>query len=258
MARILQLNLYVAGNLCLYLNSHYYNQKEKGTDMPPSHIKTLKNLIWLFLLIIFSVGCGSQGETPANKSGSLSTIKGIVTAASAISFKANPKTINKVAAATGTITVPGAVCTIEGTDKSSTSDENGLFQITNVTAGSYMLTCKKTSTDSKVYAFLKNVEVQGEKTVDIGQVEIKKTGAIQGRATLAGQTDYSGILVYVPRTSMQARTDASGAYLINDVPEGIYELHFEKSGYMTGKITDLSVIAGETTVAEVSPLTLYY
>lgn len=78
--------------------------------MPPSYNKTVKNFIWLLLLIFLSVGCGSQGPTPAGKEGNLSSIKGVVTAASTITFKANPKTF-KVAAASGTVTVPGAVCT---------------------------------------------------------------------------------------------------------------------------------------------------
>lgn len=94
------------------------------------------------------------------------------------------------------------------------------------------------------------MEVQDGETVDLGTVDIKKTGGIQGKATLADQTDHTGISVYIPGTSMQARTDATGAYLINDVPEGTYDLRFEKSGYLTGKITGLPVTAGETALAE--------
>ncbi len=223
--------------------------------MPPFYNRTEKNFIWLLLLIFLSIGCGSQGPIPAGKEENLSSIKGVVTATSAISFKANPKTF-KVAAASGTVTVPGALCTIEGTDKSNTTDANGFFQITNVVAGSYILICKKTATDGKVYAFLRIVEVQDGETVDLGTVDIKKTGSIQGKATLADQTDHTGISVFIPGTSMQARTDPTGAYLINDVPEGTYELHFEKSGYMTGKITDLPVTAGETALAEDMSLNL--
>src|SRR3989304_7503544 len=216
--------------------------------MPPYYKGIVKNLVWMLLLILLSAGCGSSGPTPAGKEGNLSSIKGVVTATLTIAFKANPKTF-KVAAASGTVTVPGALCTIEGTDKSTTTDANGFFQITNVVAGSYILICKKTATDGTVYAFLKIVEVQDGETVDLGTVDIKKTGSIQGKATLADQTYHTGISVFIPGTSMQARTDASGAYLITAVPEGTYELHFEKSGYLTGKITDLPVMAGETAFA---------
>ena len=217
--------------------------------MTPSFIRTVKSLSCILLLIFLSVGCGSQGSTSSGEGGNLSTIKGIATAGSTISFKANPKGF-KVAAASGTVPVPGAVCTIEGTDKSTTTDENGLFQITDVAAGSYIIICKKTAADGKVYAFLKIVEVQNDEKIDLGTVEIKKTGSIQGKATLADQTDHTGISIFIPGTSMQARTDALGAYLINEVPEGTYELRFEKSGYITVKITDLPVTSGETAHVE--------
>src|SRR3989304_2499427 len=223
--------------------------------MPPYYKGIVKNLVWMLLLILLSAGCGSSGPTPAGKEGNLSSIKGIVTATSTIAFKANPKTF-KVAAASGTVTVSGAVCTIEGTDKSATTDENVVFQITGVAAGRYPLICKKTASDGQVYAFLEIVEVQDGKTVYIGTVDIKKTSRIQGKATLADQTDHTGISIYIPGTSMQARTDATGAYLINDVPEGTYELRLEKSGYLTGKITGLPVTTGETTFAEDMSLNL--
>ena len=218
--------------------------------MPLSPGKTAKCLSGLFLIIIFSlIGCASgTTDSPETKTGN---ITGKVVASSSIVFKiAYQETL------TGTVGVPGAVCTIEGTDKSATTDEQGSFTITDVSPGSYIVICKKTATDGMVYAFLKIVEVLQSETVDLGTVDIKKTGSIQGRATLADQTDHTGISVYIPGSSMQARTDASGAYLINDVPEGTYELHFEKSGYMNGKITDLPVTAGETALAEDMSLNL--
>lgn len=212
-------------------------------------------LILLLILLTFS-GCGSSNSTPSNKGeNSKGIIKGTVTAASSVVFKGKPL-LPKTAFA-GNTGVAGAVCVLEGTDNSVTTDASGFFQMSNVPAGSYILICKKTaSEDGKVYAFLEIVEVQDGETVDLGTVDIKKTGGIQGKATLSDQTDHTGISVYIPGTSMQARTDATGAYLINDVPEGTYELHFEKSGYMTGKITGLPVIAGETAIAEDMSLSL--
>ena len=60
----------------------------------------------------------------------------------------------------------------------------------DISAGSYILICKKTATYGKVYAFLEIVEVQDGETVDLGTVDIKKTGGIQGKATLADQRVY--------------------------------------------------------------------
>ncbi|MBI5097025.1 MAG: carboxypeptidase regulatory-like domain-containing protein, partial [Nitrospirae bacterium] len=221
--------------------------------MPLSPGKTAKCLSGLFLVIVVSlIGCAS-GTTESNNSPGTKTgnITGKVVASSSIVFK-----IASQEALTGSVGVPGAVCTIEGTDKSATTDEQGTFTITDVPPGSYIVICKKTASDGKVFAFLKIAEVQPEQTADTGTIQITQTGAIQGKVTLTDRTDHAGIIVYLPGTSMQARTDATGAYLINDVPEGTYELRFEKSGYYTGKITDLPVTAGNTVLAENMTLNL--
>src|SRR3990172_915349 len=218
--------------------------------MPLSPGKTAKCLSGLFLIIIFSlIGCASgTTNSPGTKTGN---ITGKVVASSNIVFK-----IAYQEALTGTVGIPGAVCTIEGTDKSAATDEQGSFTITDVAPGSYFVICKKTASDGKVFAFLKIAEVQPGQTADTGTIQITQTGAIYGKATLTDQTYHTGIIVYIPGTSMQARTDATGAYLINNVPEGTYELRFEKSGYMTSKITDLPVTAGETALAEDMSLNL--
>lgn len=75
-----------------------------------------------------------------------------------------------------------------------------------------------------------------------------QTGAIQGNATLADQTNHAGISVNIPGISMQAETNAAGAYLINYVPEGTYDLFFEKDGYVTSSL-NITVTSGETAIA---------
>lgn len=120
------------------------------------------------------------------------------------------------------------------------TDQNGFFTIKGVSPGSHILICKKTMTVGSTYAFLKIIEIpscQGASNVlDIGEQEITLAGKIQGKATLAGKTDHTGIRAYIPGTSMQATTDATGAYLINDVPVGTYQLHLENTEYMTVNI----------------------
>ena len=101
--------------------------------MPLSPRKTAKCLSGLFLIIVFSlIGCASgttDNNSPETKTGN---ITGKVVASSNIVFKiAYQETL------TGTVGVPGAVCTIEGTDKSAATDEQGTFTITDVALGSY-------------------------------------------------------------------------------------------------------------------------
>ena len=83
-----------------------------------------------------------------------------------------------------------------------------------------------------------------------------QTGAIVGNAVLADQTDHAGISVYIPGIPIQAETNAAGAYLINDVPEGDYNLSFEKDGYVTASL-NITVTSGETAIASDVTLSPY-
>ncbi|MBI3608997.1 MAG: fibronectin type III domain-containing protein [Nitrospirae bacterium] len=137
---------------------------------------------------------------------------------------------------------------LEGTDKSATTDEHGQFRIADVPEGSYLLICRHVATDGTAYAFLRAVDARSGATTDIGIGEITPTGRIQGLATLADQTDHTGILAYVSGTSMQSRTDALGAFLIRDIPEGTYDIRFEREGYVPAKLAGIGVKSGETAV----------
>lgn len=216
--------------------------------------KRLLGLVLLIFLVTF-VGCGSESSKDGSKDSLTGgVIHGRVTAASGISF-----TVSKIAfqeTLTGTVGVSGAVCTIEGTDKSAVTDDDGFFQIADVAEGSYIVICKKTANDGKVYAFLNFAEVKPGETTDLGTIEIKKTGSIQGTAALTDQIYHTGITVYIPGTSMQAKTDAAGNYQINDVPVGTYEVRFEKSGYMNGILSSVHVTSGEVTLADTVTLNL--
>lgn len=233
-----------------------------------------KNIVWaivcLMIVVNFVACSGGGGSSPDNNaggSGGTGTVTGTVTLSSSVSQASTlkvPSTRNKAkvgnaisfATASGTIPVPGAICTVEGTDKSGTTDQNGLFSINGVSPGSHILICKKTVQNGNSYVFLKIVEIETGQIFDIGTQEITLAGKIQGKATLAGQTDSTGIKVYIPGTSLQATTDATGAYLISNVPEGTYELRFESTGYMTLTLTGIVVAAGQTNIVIAESLSI--
>lgn len=216
----------------------------------PIPYKKYTKFLCVIIFIIFSLqGCGSKTTTEDNSNSTPDTSKGsitgIVVASSSITFKAL-KTAFQEAPTAG---VPGAVCSIEGTDKNAATDEHGSFTISDVSPGSYIIICRKTASDGNIFAFLNSVEVQTGKTTDIGTIQVTQTRDIQGKATLADQTTHTGISVYIPGiTSMQAETNAAGAYVINNVPEGTYNLFFEKDGYVTASL-NITVPSGETAVA---------
>lgn len=215
-----------------------------------SLFRSITGYLLVLSIAFLQISCGSSGgTTQSNNNGSQTgTIQGVVTASSSIAFKAHLG-IQRVAYK-DTVGVPDAVCTIGGTNKSVTSDQNGFFKITNVTSGSYILICRKTASDGNVYAFLSIVEVQDGQTIDLGMMEISQTGSIQGKANLYEQTDHTGINFYIPGTSLQATTDSSGNYFLSGVPSGTYILYYEKAGYTTGKLSDIVVTTDDVAMTE--------
>lgn len=118
--------------------------------------KFLQAFLILGLISLFGCGGGGSGASSGGGAPSGGTIKGKVTSPSGVSFK--PDSAGRQAGVAGAVDVPGAVCALEGTDRSAKTDQNGLFEITDVAAGHYLLICKKSDVNGKVYAFLKAVE----------------------------------------------------------------------------------------------------
>ena len=76
-----------------------------------------------------------------------------------------------------------------------------------------------------------DVTIVTNQTNSAPTIYINTVGQISGHAYLQGQTDHSGITVYLPGTSFSAITAADGSYTISGVPSGTYNfLRAEKFG----------------------------
>lgn len=207
----------------------------------------------LLAVMITSLIAGCSNTTVINEyRSSDAAVSGIVTVSAAAPLSSSGTAGQKAAMsaqATGVVPVPGAVCTIEGTDKKDITDEYGFFEINGVSPGSHIIICRKTLADGNSYSFLEVVEVSNGGTIHIGTLELAMGGKIQGSASMEGRTDQSGITVFIPGTSYQARTDGVGSYQIKNLPAGIYTLQFEHAGFKTATLADIAVSAGESTPA---------
>ncbi|MCX8091608.1 MAG: TonB-dependent receptor, partial [Verrucomicrobiae bacterium] len=56
-----------------------------------------------------------------------------------------------------------------------------------------------------------------------------------------------GVVITVRGTTLAAQTDAAGRYELKNVPPGEHVLRFSKSGFATAVVTDVRVLAGQTT-----------
>jgi len=84
---------------------------------------------------------------------------------------------------------------------------------------------------------------------NVGSVAMKPLGTIKGVVTLADaeEGESYGIDVYIPGSSYTAKTDDYGNYAIYNVPEGVYQVRFEKAGYTSIKSESFTIKAENDT-----------
>ncbi len=155
-------------------------------------------------------------------------------------------------------------------DNGTTTDSNGNFSLTVdptlsgtvLSSPSFFARLFKAASTTKVYGLvvISAAKSHGRKTeitvtngtVDpISTIYINTVGMVSGKAYLQGQTDHTGIRVYIPGTSFQATTDSNGNYTISNVPAGTYDLvraDYPGTVYHYSEIAPVTVITGQTTV----------
>jgi len=98
-------------------------------------------------------------------------------------------------------------------------------------------------------------EQNSRKLIDLGAVELIRTGKVAGSVTLAGESDHTGIQVYFPGTSYLGTTAANGQFLISNVPAGLLPLiRAERDGYDVASVAEIEVPSDSTVT--VPPLRL--
>jgi len=139
----------------------------------------------------------------------------------------------------------------------SLSDVNGNFEFDNLMDGNFTLIVQK----SGFKAIKKeNILVQGG-NIDLGTLTMPHdvtTGSIAGYAYFSDSTEHAGIDITIEKIgggyeTNQYGTLQDGAFLITDLPEGNYTLHFGKSSdssYSQEDVTNIEVLAGTTRVLE--------
>lgn len=92
--------------------------------------------------------------------------------------------------------------------------------------------------------------------MDIGIVPMKPLGTITGSVKLKdkGDGEHYGIDVYIPGSSYIAKTDDNGNFKIYNVPQGNYQLRYEKTGFKSIKLESISLISVSDTENPVTVL----
>jgi len=154
---------------------------------------------------------------------------------------------------TGTITDAddgSAVASATVTDgtRTTTTDAAGEYTIADVPPANYEIVASKAGYESS--SLMVTVLEGNTAEADLSLTRIIVSGSITGTVTdaedgspVAGATVSDGT-----RTTT---TDASGGYVIADVPPGTYEVVASKSGYENSSVT-VTVLEGDTAVADLS------
>ena len=79
----------------------------------------------------------------------------------------------------------------------------------------------------------------------------QETGSIGGKIVEAGRNEaIPAVIITVRGTQIGTRSDAEGLYILPEIPPGIYNLSFSKSGYKRLTIEDVKVAIGQRTNAD--------
>ncbi len=146
----------------------------------------------------------------------------------------------------------GATITIENTAFTTTTNESGIYSISDIPVGTYTITASKEGYDSQsnTIQVLANQEISSD---FILLPEGSNTfGTISGTVTNQNGQPVKNVLIQLVGFYNQALTDENGNYQLVAVQEGSYTITFSKTGYETHTEENYSITAGEDKILNVT------
>lgn len=130
----------------------------------------------------------------------------------------------------------------------------GTFKFPNLQSGTYNMYCKSDAGDSSL--FIQQIKVQPPDRFDTDTVTITTSGSIDGKLIDTLYKPVKGAYAYIRGSSFFARTNDSGKYVINHIPEGMYTVEFTIINRYNGVTKNppvsvsVNVLAGRATETE--------
>lgn len=136
-----------------------------------------------------------------------------------------------------------------GTASASTaSRQDGSFEMRSVTPGLYDLVADKTIDGTNRRVRLRFVEVVEDQFLDLPDLTLDLPGSVAGTVLLTGAgagnpvaPDHSGTQVSLIGTTLSTVTDAAGAFLLEPVEVGEYQIRFERDDFVAEVFSDIDV-----------------
>lgn len=140
-----------------------------------------------------------------------------------------------------------------GSNQSVKSASDGRYHFASVPVGKYQVTFYHPGAVAEPPI---DVTIEAGAQTQIQEVVLKKSeeaspkaGAVRGKVALEGETDFSGVGVFVSGTAKFAETESDGAYWIEGIPVGEHDLVFELEGFRREKIEGIQIAEGVITQA---------
>ena len=154
-------------------------------------------------------------------------------------------TITGTATLEGAIERAGIILGVGGTGCLGVTDDNGAFTIKDVPLGTKSLIASRSGWENHK----STITITPGETENVGTIQLsRKRASLEGVVTLAGKQYHQGILVELEGAAGYTDiTSSSGAYQINNVPEGQYTVKASYPKYESASATDQTVKAGMTT-----------
>lgn len=122
----------------------------------------------------------------------------------------------------------GILISIANTPYQTITRSDGSYTLSDIPEGPATIVASKEGF-SEQYA---EIEIIGGKTVTVPELRLPKGAILEGKATIFGEQDHSGIMVMVEGTQLRAETSEDGSYSIAGVPPGKYTIVAKKGDLM--------------------------
>lgn len=145
-------------------------------------------------------------------------------------------------AAGGQGALEGASVTLEPSGINTTTSATGAFTLSGIPAGSYLVRVQKAGYVTQAVAVL---ALLGGETRALSQPVVLPLGrgALLGKVTLAGATDFSGVAVALAPGGRTQLTGADGLFSFENLVAGTYELSAARAGW-AGRVLGSNFIVG--------------
>jgi len=133
----------------------------------------------------------------------------------------------------------------------TTTDHEGWYRFRDVEPGRYQITGSRGDASSVV---ARGVIARADQETVVGDIVLTLIGSVAGRVELAGLTDHSGVVVFIPRVTAAQITGPGGEFNLAGIPAGAHTIVAERFGYTVSR-AGVVVPAGQVADAGVLRLT---